>query len=107
MKSVLSIFPRNNERLAEMGTKLEVEKQQKRSLLSTLSSRSVLEPSSVGDFNPTSDFNANLISGANVRFSTSVPRRSSDSVETFLTKVSSVLFFFTGFQISDIKDPYF
>ena len=98
MQSVLSIFPRNNERLAEMGTKLEVEKQQKRSLLSTLSSRSVPGPSSVGDFNPTSGFNANLISGANVGFSTSIPRRSSDSVETFLTKVSSVLFFSLGFR---------
>ena len=98
MQSVLSIFPRNNERLAEMGTKLEVEKQQKRSLLSTLSSRSVPGPSSVGDFNPTSGFNANLISGANVGFSTSIPCRSSDSVETFLTKVSSVLFFSLGFR---------
>ncbi|KAB0373362.1 hypothetical protein FD755_015021, partial [Muntiacus reevesi] len=66
MKSVLSIFPRTNERLAEISTKLEVEKQQNRSLLSTHSSMPVLEPSSVGNFKPTSGFNANLISRANV-----------------------------------------
>ena len=31
MKSMLSVFPRANERLAEISTKLEVEKQQNRS----------------------------------------------------------------------------
>ena len=107
MKSVLSIFPRTNERLAEVSTKLEVEKQQNRSLLSSLSSTPVLEPFSVGNFSPTSGFNANLISRAIVGFSTSIPHRSNDSVETYLTKVSSFLFFSTGVQISDINDAYF
>ncbi|CAI9153815.1 unnamed protein product [Rangifer tarandus platyrhynchus] len=97
-KSLENELDKNNERLAEMSTKLEVEKQRKRSLLSTLSRRSVLEPSSVGIFNPTSGFNANLISGANVGFSTSIPRCSNDSVESFLTKVSSVLFFSLDFR---------
>ncbi|XP_043740953.1 uncharacterized protein LOC122682174 [Cervus elaphus] len=92
MKSVLSIFPRTNERLAEISTKLEVEKQQKRSLLSTPSSTPVLEPSSVGNFNPTSGFNANLLSGAIVEFSTSIPHRSNDSVETYLTEKSNLRF---------------
>ena len=64
------------------------------SLLSTPSSMPVPEPSSVGNFNPTSGLNANLISRANVGFSTSIPHLSSDSVETSLTKVSSFLFFF-------------
>ena len=98
MKSVLSIFPRTNERLAEVSTKLEVEKQQNRSLLSSLSSTPVLEPFSVGNFSPTSGFNANLISRAIVGFSTSIPHRSNDSVETYLTKVSSFLFFPLGFR---------
>ena len=76
-----------NERLAEISTKLEVEKQQNRSLLSTHSSTPVLEPSSVGNFSPTSGCNANLISRANIGFSTSIAHRSNDSVETYLTKM--------------------
>ncbi|XP_070310293.1 ankyrin repeat domain-containing protein 26-like isoform X1 [Odocoileus virginianus] len=86
-KSLEKKLDKTNERLAEMSTELEVEKQQNRSLLSTLRSTPFLEPSSVGNFNPTSGFNANLISGANVGFSTSIPHRSNDSVETYLTKV--------------------
>ena len=86
-KSLQGELDKTNERLGEIGTKLEVEKQQNRSLLSTLSSRPVLEPSSVGNFNPTSGFNANLISRANIGFSTSIPCYSNDSVETFLTKM--------------------
>ncbi|CAM9228706.1 unnamed protein product [Rangifer tarandus platyrhynchus] len=97
-KSMENKLDKANERLAEMSTKLEVEKQQNRSLLSTLSSTPFLEPSSVGNFNPTSGFNANLISRANVGFSTSIPHRSNDSVETYLTKVSSFLFFSLGFR---------
>ncbi|XP_065777009.1 ninein-like protein isoform X2 [Muntiacus reevesi] len=57
-------------------------------LLSNHSSTPVLEPCSVGNFNPTSGFNANLNSGANVGFSTSIPHHSNDSVETYLTKVN-------------------
>ncbi|XP_070310294.1 ankyrin repeat domain-containing protein 26-like isoform X2 [Odocoileus virginianus] len=87
-KSLEKKLDKTNERLAEMSTELEVEKQQNRSLLSTLRSTPFLEPSSVGNFNPTSGFNANLISGANVGFSTSIPHRSNDSVETYLTKVN-------------------
>ncbi|KAF4023130.1 hypothetical protein G4228_015153 [Cervus hanglu yarkandensis] len=86
-KSLQDELDKTNERLAEMSTKLEVEKQQKRSLLSTPSSTPVLEPSSVGNFNPTSGFNANLISRANVGFSTSIRRHSNDSMETYLTKI--------------------
>ena len=98
MKSMLFIFPRANERLAEISTKLEVEKQQNRSLLRTPSSTPVLDPSSVRNSNPISGLNANLISRAIVGFSTSVPHRSNDSVETYLTKVSSFLFFPLGFR---------
>ena len=98
MKSMLFIFPRANERLAEISTKLEVEKQQNRSLLRTPSSTPVLDPSSVRNSNPISGLNANLISRAIVGFSTSVPHLSNDSVETYLTKVSSFLFFPLGFR---------
>ncbi|XP_060981985.1 ankyrin repeat domain-containing protein 26-like [Dama dama] len=87
-KSLEKKLDKTNERLEEISTKLEVEKQQNKSLLSTPSSTPVLEPSSVGNFNPTSGLNANLISRAIVGFSTSIPHRSNDSVETYLTKVN-------------------
>lgn len=86
-KSLEKKRDKTNERLAEISTKLEVEKQQDRSFLGTHSSTPVLAPSSVGNFSPTSGFNANLISRANVGFSTSIPHRSNDSVETYLTKM--------------------
>ncbi|KAM9681728.1 ankyrin repeat domain-containing protein 26-like [Dama dama] len=86
-KSLQDELDKTNERLAEMNTKLEVEKQQNRSLLGTLTSTPILEPSSVGNFKPTSGFNANLISRANVGFSTSIRRHSNDSMETYLTKM--------------------
>jgi hypothetical protein len=94
---VFSIFPRTDERLTEISTELEVEKQN-RSIHSSLSTRPVLESSSVGNFNPASGFNTNVISRANRGFSTSIPCRSNDSIETYLTKVSSILFFSLGFR---------
>ena len=94
---MFSIFPRTDERLIEISTELEVEKQN-RSIHSTLSTRPVLESSSVGNFNPASGFNTNVISRANRGFSTSIPRCSNDSIETYLTKVSSILFFSLGFR---------
>ena len=98
IKLVFSIFPRTHERLAVISTKLEVGKEQNKSLLGTLSTRPVLESSSVGNFNPASGFNTNVISRANRGFSTSIPRCSNDSIETYLTKVSSILFFSLGFR---------
>ena len=98
MKMVFSIFPRTDERLIETRAELEVEKQQNRSIHSTLSTRPVLESSSVGNFNPASGFNTNVISRANRGFSTSIPCPSNDSMETYLTKVSSILFFSLGFR---------
>ena len=92
-KLVFSIFPRTHERLAEISTKLEVEKQQNRSLLSTLSTRPVLEPPCVGNFNNPLVLNGNLTLQANGGFSASIPRPSNDSMETYLTKVSSAIFF--------------
>ena len=95
-KLVCSIFPRTHERLAEISTKLEVEKQQNRSSFIALSTRPVLEPPCVGNFNNPLVLHGSLTPRANVGFSTSIPRRSDDSVETYLTKVSSILFFSLG-----------
>ena len=54
------VFHRTNERLAETSTKLEVQKQQNRSLLSTLTTRPVLERPGIGNFNNTRMFNSTL-----------------------------------------------
>ena len=74
IKLVFSIFPRTHERLAVISTKLEVEKEQNKSLLSTLSTRPVLEPPCVGNFNNPLVLNGNLTPRSKVGFSTSIPR---------------------------------
>ena len=107
IKLVFSIFPRTHERLAVISTKLEVEKEQNKSLLHTLSTRPVLEPSCVGNFNNPLVPNGNLTPRANIGFPTSIPYPLNNSMETYLTKVSSIIFFSTGFQISDTNDPCF
>ena len=96
VKLVFSIFPRTHERLAVISTKLEVEKEQDKSLLRTLSTRPVLEPPCVGNFNNPLVLNGNLTPRANVGFSTSIPCPSNNSMETYLPKVSSVIFFPLG-----------
>jgi len=98
IKLVFSIFRRTHERLAVISTKLEVEKQQNRSLFNTVSTRPVLEPPCVGNFNNPLVLNGNLTPRANVRFSTSIPRPSNNSMETYLTKVSSIIFSPLGFR---------
>ena len=98
IKVVFSIFPSTHERLAVISTKLEVEKEQNKSLLSTLSTRPVLEPPCVGTFNNPLVLNGNLTPRANVGFSTSIPCPSNNSMETYLTEVSSVIFFSLGFR---------
>ena len=98
IKLVFSIFPRTHERLAVISTKLEVEKEQNKSLLSTLSTRPVLEPPCVGNFNNPLVLNGNLTPRANVGFSTSIPCPSNNSMETYLTEVRSVIFCSLGFR---------
>ena len=98
IKLVFSIFPRTHERLAVISTKLEVEKEQNKSLLSTLTTRPVLEPPCVGNFNNPLVLNGNLTPRANVGFSTSITRPSNNSMETYLTKVSSIIFCSLGFR---------
>jgi len=85
IKLMFSIFPRTHERLAVISTKLEVEKEQNRSLLGILSSRPVPEPPCVGNFNNPLVLNGNLTPRPNVGFSTSIPRPSNNSMETYLT----------------------
>ncbi|KAM9682080.1 ankyrin repeat domain-containing protein 26-like [Dama dama] len=86
-KALEDKLDKTHERLAEINTKLEVEKQQNRSLLSTLSTRPVLEPPCVGNFNSPLVLHESLTPRANGGFSTSIPRRSDDSMETYLTKM--------------------
>ncbi|XP_040104664.1 ankyrin repeat domain-containing protein 26-like [Oryx dammah] len=90
-KSLQDKLDKTDERLIEIRTELEVEKQQNRSIHSTLSTRPVLESSSVGNFNPASEFKTNVISRANREFCTSIPCPSNDSMETYLTKMQQEL----------------
>ena len=98
IKLVFSIFPRTHERLAVISTKLEVEKEQNKSLLHTLSTRPVLESSCVRNFNNPLVPNGNLTPRANIVFPTSIPYPLNNSMETYLTKVSSIIFFPLGFR---------
>ena len=98
IKLVFSIFPRTHERLAVISTKLEVKKEQNRSLLSPLSRRPVLEPTCVGNFNTLLVPNGNLTPRTNVGFSTSISRSLNNSMETYLTEVSSIIFCSLGFR---------
>lgn len=98
MKLVFCHLPRTNERLAEISTKLLVEKQQNRSLLSTLTTRPVLEPPCVGSLNNSLVLNRNLTPGENLEISTSSSRPSNKSMEIYLTKVSDIIPFSLGFR---------
>ena len=98
IKLVFFIFLRTHERLAVISSKLEVEKEQNKSLLGTLSTRPVLEPPCGGNFSNPLVLNGNLTPRANVGFSTSIPHTLNNSMETHLTKVSSIIFFPLGFR---------
>ena len=67
------------------------EKEQNRSLLSTLSTRPVLEPRCVGNFNNPLVLKGNLTPRANIGFSTSIPHPSNNSMETYLTEMQQEL----------------
>ncbi|XP_058912647.1 ankyrin repeat domain-containing protein 26 isoform X2 [Kogia breviceps] len=86
-KSLANKLNKTNERLAEISTKLLVEKQQNRSLLSTLSTRPVLEPPCVGNLNNSLVLNRNHTPGENLEISTSSSRPSNKSMEIYLTKM--------------------
>ncbi|KAG8519330.1 Ankyrin repeat domain-containing protein 26, partial [Galemys pyrenaicus] len=92
-KSLANKLNRTNERLAEIGTKLFVEKQQNKSLLNSLTVRPVLDPHYLGDLNNGLVLNKHLSPRENlvISLSTSNQRPSSNSVETFLTKMQQEL----------------
>ena len=98
IKLVFSIFPRTHERLAVISTKLEVEKEQNRSLLSTLSMRPVLERPRVGNFNNPLVLNRKSYSKSKRRvfYLNSMPLN--NSMETYLTEFSSINFCSLGFR---------
>nr|XP_054948493.1 ankyrin repeat domain-containing protein 26 isoform X8 [Pan paniscus] len=90
-KSLSSKLTKTNERLAEVNTKLLVEKQQSRSLFTTLTTRPVKEPPCVGNLNNSLDLNRKLIPRENLVISTSNPRASNNSMENYLSKMQQEL----------------
>ncbi|MXQ99343.1 hypothetical protein E5288_WYG001485 [Bos mutus] len=86
-KSLEGKLDKTHDRLAVISTKLEVEKDQNKSLLGTLSTRPVLKPPCVGNFNNPLVLNGNLTPRANVGFPTSIPHPLNNSMENYLTKV--------------------
>lgn len=98
MKLVFCHLPRTNKKLAEVSTKLLVEKQQNRSLLSTLTTRPVLKPPCVGNINNSLVLNRYLTPGENLGISTSSWRPSHESMEIYWTKVSYIILFSLGFR---------
>ncbi|XP_054550799.1 ankyrin repeat domain-containing protein 26 isoform X7 [Talpa occidentalis] len=92
-KSLANQLNRTNERLAEISTKLFVEKQQNKSLLSSLTVRPGLDPHCVGDLSNSLVLNKHLSPRENlvISLSTSNQRPSSNSMETFLTKMQQEL----------------
>ncbi|XP_037671089.1 ankyrin repeat domain-containing protein 26-like [Choloepus didactylus] len=79
------------EQLAETTTKLLMEKLRNRYLVSPLTVTPVLEPSCAGNLNNHSVLNRNLIPRQNVVIPSSIPRPSSNSMETFFTKLQQEL----------------
>ncbi|KAB1254043.1 Ankyrin repeat domain-containing protein 26 [Camelus dromedarius] len=90
-KSLANKLNKANERLAEISTKLLVEKQQNKSLLSTLHMRPVLEPPCVGNFSNSLVLNRSLTPRENLMISTSSLRPSDNSMETYLAKMREEL----------------
>ncbi|KAL4841248.1 hypothetical protein H8958_001256 [Nasalis larvatus] len=90
-KSLSNKLNKTNERLAEVSTKLLVEKQQSRSLFTTLTTRPVMEPPCVGNLNNSLYHNRKLIPRENLVISSSNPRTSNNSVENYLSKMQQEL----------------
>ncbi|XP_033064722.1 ankyrin repeat domain-containing protein 26 isoform X2 [Trachypithecus francoisi] len=90
-KSLSNKLNKTNEKLAEVSTKLLVEKQQSRSLFTTLTTRPVMEPPCVGNLNNSLYHNRKLIPRENLVTSSSNPRTSNNSVENYLSKMQQEL----------------
>ncbi|XP_075853737.1 ankyrin repeat domain-containing protein 26 isoform X7 [Microcebus murinus] len=90
-KSLATKLSKTNEKLAEVSTKLLVEKQQTRSLFTTLATRPVLESPCVGNLSNSLVLNRKLIPKENLVIPTSSPRTSNNSMENYLTKMQQEL----------------
>ncbi|XP_059952833.1 ankyrin repeat domain-containing protein 26-like isoform X4 [Mesoplodon densirostris] len=86
-KSLANKLKKTNKKLAKVSTKLLVEKEQNRSLLSTLTTRPVLKPPCVGNINNRLVLTRYLTPGENLGISTSSWRPSHASMEIYWTKM--------------------
>ncbi|XP_010611150.1 ankyrin repeat domain-containing protein 26 isoform X2 [Fukomys damarensis] len=86
-KSLSSKLNKANERLEEANTKLLVEKQQNRSLLSTVSTRPVLECPCFGNLNHSVVFQRSFLPRENLVVPLLNPQPSNNSMESYLTKM--------------------
>ncbi|XP_045714016.1 ankyrin repeat domain-containing protein 26-like isoform X2 [Phyllostomus hastatus] len=86
-KSLANILNKTNERLAELNTELLLQKQQNRSLLSTLHPKPGLEMPCVGNLNSSLVLYGNFTPRENLVVPTSRPQTSSRSMETYLIKM--------------------
>ena len=92
---------RTNERLADITTKYLVERQQNRPFHSTLTMGPVLEGPYVGNLTSSLLLDRNVTPRENVVIPTSSSCPSNNSIDTYLTKVSYIIFSFLEFQISN------
>ncbi|XP_013363831.1 PREDICTED: ankyrin repeat domain-containing protein 30A isoform X3 [Chinchilla lanigera] len=90
-KSLSSKLNKANERLEEANTKLLVEKQQSRSLLSTVSTRPVLECPCVGNLHHSLALHRSFPPRENLVVHTLNPQPSNNSMESYLTKMRQEL----------------
>ncbi|XP_012889220.1 PREDICTED: ankyrin repeat domain-containing protein 30A isoform X2 [Dipodomys ordii] len=90
-KSLSNKLTKTNERLEEANTKLYVEEQQNRSLLSTLSARPILDCPCVGNLHNTLALNRSFIPTESLVLPTLTSQPSSKSMENYLTKVQQEL----------------
>nr|Q811D2.2 RecName: Full=Ankyrin repeat domain-containing protein 26 [Mus musculus] len=90
-KSLSSKLNKTSEKLEEASSKLLLEEQQNRSLLSTLSTRPVVECPCVGSLHNSLVFNRTLIPRENIVVPTSGLQPSNKRVEIYLTKMHQEL----------------
>ncbi|CAO2606349.1 Ankyrin repeat domain-containing protein 26 [Lemmus lemmus] len=90
-KSLSSKLNKTNERLEEASTKLLLEEQQNRSLLSSLSTRPIVECPCIGGLHNSLVFNRTLIPRENVVIPTSSLQPSNKRMEIYLTKMHQEL----------------
>ncbi|XP_073935579.1 ankyrin repeat domain-containing protein 30A isoform X2 [Castor canadensis] len=90
-KSLSNKLNKTNERLEEANNKLLLEEQQNRSLLSTFSTKSVLECPCVRNLHSSLGLNRSFIPRENLVLPPSSPQPSNKSLENYLTKMQQEL----------------